>query len=417
MATLEELKQAYRDAKGYVPARIESWTGAVTTQDISNVEAMGSGGTSTPVSATTTTSPTPAPTTSSPLTTTGSLPTPVSGEVTEREGPGDFTPSGPVEGAPAPGEFASSWVLGPDGQLRYWSETEGQWVYANDALGEMGTSSGAAGVADMSVPLWVKGKSGLEEAWVEAWIETGDVMLAREAVRAHSAYDTYYPGNKRDDGTVRVTEEQHLSLVEGYQDALISVGLNPGIFADNFGQLISNNVDVEEFVDRIEAVRAGIIDRAPSVAEYYSENYGIEMTPEAVYASLLDPTVAEGIINRTIAISQIGAAASEHGFGIGLLAAEALVNRDIDIFTARRFFGEAESMVPALGVLAARHNDPDDDFDLGEFTQAEIMNDPEQRRRIRRLLAQERSTFTLGSGQAATFTQDIAGQRAGLAER
>jgi hypothetical protein len=126
--------------------------------------------------------------------------------------------------------------------------------------------------------------------------------------------------------------------------------------------------------------------------------------------------VAEGIIGRTIAISQIGAAASEHGFGIGLLAAEALVNRDVDIFTARRFFGEAEAMVPVLGTLAARHNDPDDDFDLGEFTQAEIMNDPEQRRRIRRLLAQERSSFVQGSGQAGAILQSDTGLT-GLASR
>ena len=271
--------------------------------------------------------------------------------------------------------------------------------------------------ADITIPLWIRGKAGLEEAWIEAWIETGDVMLAREAVREHAAYDTFFAGNQRDDGTVRITEEQYASVVEGYQQALISVGLNPGIFADNFGNLIENDVDVNEFVDRIEAVRAGIIDRAPAVADWYSENYGIEMTPEAVYASLLDPTVAEGIIGRTIAISQIGATAAEHGFGVGITAAEELVNRDLDIFAARRFFGEAEAMIPTLGVLAARHADPDDDFDLAEFTQAEIMNDPEQRRRIRRLLAQERSSFSMGSGQAALVAQTQAGGLSGLSER
>jgi hypothetical protein len=267
----------------------------------------------------------------------------------------------------------------------------------------------------MTVPLWVRGKSELEQAWIDAYVETGDVMLAREAVRADAAYSTYYAGNQRDDGTVRITEEQYASVVEGYKATLLSVGLNPGLFADNFATLIENDVDVSEFTDRVESVRAGIIDRAPAVIDYYAQNYGIEMSIEGVYASLLDPTVGEGIVSQKIAISPIGAAAAEHGFDIGLTAADELFNQDIDIYTARRFFGQAETMLPVLQTLADRHNDPDDTFDLAEFTQAEIMQDPAQRRRMRRLLAQESSTFTSSAG--LSVAQNQAGGSSGLAER
>ena len=55
--------------------------------------------------------------------------------------------------------------------------------------------------ADMTVPLWIKGKAELEQAWIDAWIETGDVTLAREAVRSHTSYNTYFAGNQRDDGS------------------------------------------------------------------------------------------------------------------------------------------------------------------------------------------------------------------------
>lgn len=267
------------------------------------------------------------------------------------------------------------------------------------------------------VPLWIKGKAELEQAWTEAWIETGSVLLAREAVRAHASYETYFAGNKRDDGTVRVTEEQYQSILEGYAGGLLSVGLNPDIFADMFSGLISGDVSVGEFVDRLEMARAGIIDRAAAVAERYTDYYGIEMTVEAVYASVLDPLVHEGIISRKIAISQIGASASEHGFDIGITAAETLVNQDIDIFTARRFFGQAENLLPVLETLAQRHADPDDTFDLGEFTQAEIMNDPTQRRRIRRLIAQEGAFFTSGSGQAQLISSARQGSLTGLNDR
>ena len=74
-------------------------------------------------------------------------------------------------------------------------------------------------------------------------------------------------------------------------------------------------------------------------------------------------------------------------------------------------------MLPALQVLAARHADPDDTFDLGEFTQAQIMNDPMQRQRIRRLVAQEQSDFSQGAGQASAFELDQTGQKLGLKAR
>jgi hypothetical protein len=273
-------------------------------------------------------------------------------------------------------------------------------------------------MAIATAPYWTANKPELIAEWERLYVDEGlDGAVLLDELRKHPSYDKYFPGIKRDDGSIRITEGEYLSVMEGYKQALISVGLNPRIFADSFPNLVANDVNVTEFVDRLEAVREGVIDRAPAVAAYYSEKYGIDMTEEAIYASLLDPTVGEGIINRTIAISQVGAAAAEHGFDIALTAAEELVNRDLDIFAARRFFGEAEAMIPALTVLTARHNDPDDDFDLAEFTQAQIMQDPEQRRRIRRLLAQERTDFSSGSGTGASLSRSDAGALTGLAER
>jgi hypothetical protein len=53
-------------------------------------------------------------------------------------------------------------------------------------------------------------------------------------------------------------------------------------------------------------------------------------------------------------------------------------------------------------VLANRHFDPDDDFDIFEFTAASLFNDPVQRRRMARLIAQEQAQF----GSTGGFARD-----------
>ncbi len=266
----------------------------------------------------------------------------------------------------------------------------------------------------MNVPLWVKGTS-MEQAWVDAWIETGDVVLAREAVREHPGYETHFPGNLREDGTVHITEGEYQSLIEGYEQVLVAQGLNPDIFHELFASLVSGDVDIGEFTGRVEVVRAQIIDQAASVAERYSTYYGFEMTPEAIFASFLDPTVADGILNRRIAVSQIGSTAWERGFTVDQNYVEGILNEGLTVDQAQAFFADAENMLPTLQTLFERHNDPDDDFDLNDFTQAQVMDDPLMRQKIRRLLAQERTSF--GADRGLTISRSQEGALTGLTDR
>jgi hypothetical protein len=69
-----------------------------------------------------------------------------------------------------------------------------------------------------------------------------------------------------------------------------------------------------------------------------------------------------------------------------------------------------------MNVLAKRHADPDDTFDLNEFVASEIYDDPEQRRRIRRLVSQERSLFA-NIGAQTQFSRTRVGGITGLTER
>jgi len=269
--------------------------------------------------------------------------------------------------------------------------------------------------AKKHVPLWLHEMPSLRQAWIDAWIETGEASLAREAVREHEDYEQYFPGNLREDGTVHITEGEYHSLIEGYENVLVSVGLNPETFHALFANLVAGDVDIGEFTSRVEAVRVQVIDQGPAVQERMSTYYGIDYTPEAIFASFLDPTIGDDILNRRIAVSQVGAAAWEKGFDIGVSDVELILNQGFGVAQARDFYAQAEAMLPALQVLMARHDDPDDDFDLNAFTQAQILDDPVQRQKIRRALAQERSSFVSGAGGPIAISQT--GRRIGLEER
>jgi hypothetical protein len=61
--------------------------------------------------------------------------------------------------------------------------------------------------------------------------------------------------------------------------------------------------------------------------------------------------------------------------------------------------------------LVTRHNDPDDDFDLNELTDAMIFTDPDQIERVERLFATEQSSFSPVAGFTTSGTGALTGLR------
>lgn len=252
----------------------------------------------------------------------------------------------------------------------------------------------------------------LVEAFVEGYVETGSFELAREAVRGHDAYDIYFPGNRRDDGSLRYSEEQYLGIVEGFEDALLGININPEHFTTQFGELVAGLVSPNEFRGRVDELYTRVIGTVEPIREFYALNYGIGLTDSAIVASIIDPDIGDAIISERIAISEIGGEARLHEFGINLDLATQLYQRGLSRRQAGDIFTQAAAELPILDVLAARHEDPDDDFDLNDFLKASVFGDPEERRRIRRLLASERSMFAT----PARFRTEGAGAITGLRE-
>lgn len=252
-------------------------------------------------------------------------------------------------------------------------------------------------MAETYVPVWMRGTP-LEQVYINAWIETGDAALARETVRENPAYDQYFPGNQRDDGTIRYDEDTYLAIVESYGDSLLSVGVNPDIFSTRFGELIAGAVSPAEFASRVENVYTRVIDATPEVAQRMDEFYGTGFSTEAVLASFLDPDIGTAILEKRIAVSEVAAEASRRNFNLTLDFANRLYEAGTDTASeAARFFSLAENALPTLSVLAARHADPEDDFTLEDFAASEVFGSAAARRRTRTLLAQERASFTTGS--------------------
>lgn len=260
----------------------------------------------------------------------------------------------------------------------------------------------------------------LKEIWLAAYIDAGGtegglgaLSYALEVMRgirtppgtvgmSQSAianlYDRFFGGNRRDDGTFRFDELGYTEERLEFADVIGSYGIRPEVWESRFEELIAGDVSVGEFDQRITLGYELIYERAPEVAAFYAREYGsTNMTPEDILAAFLDPDVGTEILERNASVSIIGGTAQQFGFRIAADFAERLLIQGVEgLEGSQDLFGAAQEQLPILEALAKRHNDPDDDFDLYEFASAYVFNDPQQRRRMARLIAQERSLFTGG---------------------
>jgi hypothetical protein len=275
---------------------------------------------------------------------------------------------------------------------------------------------------DFLIPEWLQGTP-LGIVWRTAYILTGEGGAAIEAVRADEGYDLIFAGNKREDGSVRYTEGEYLATIESYEDSISAIGLNSQLpqFQDMFVKLIEGNVSGPEFwQDRVKVVFDRVMQNTDAVREEYAKLMGIGITDEEILASILDPEgLGVAILDQTISISELRGEYTDRWKDIDGLEADYFIELDkygIDQDMARNLFANADTMVPAIQVLANRHADPDDTFDLQEFTNAAIYADPFQASRMRRLMAQERSSFASSSSQIDVVRSRLTGA-VGLEER
>ncbi len=274
-----------------------------------------------------------------------------------------------------------------------------------------------------SLPPWMANAPELASAYLYEMIDiqgnapdaaNNALETIRTAPQYQAMYDYHFAGNRREDGTLRLDENQYLSRKQGYRDAIMSVNpnMNPSVFEEEFSDLIAGGVDEGEFGRRVDALYTRVLTQGPEIRNFYGINFGVSMTDEGILASLMSPRVQDAVLAKQLTMAEIGGEASMRNFDITTQFVTMLEQQGMNREDAQRMFGSAERMVPALAALAARHGDSDDEFDITDYAGAAFLQDPEQTRRVKRLTAQEESSFT-GGGQV-DFARSQSGGVTGL---
>ncbi len=259
----------------------------------------------------------------------------------------------------------------------------------------------------------------LIDIYINAWVETGNSAMAWGEVRTSPEYETYFPGIVRDDGTLRMTELEYMGNMAAYRQTVSELGLNPDLFTSQYVNLITGEKSPDEFQAQVDALAERVWFASDEIRQaYFNEGYAdaASMSLEALIASVLDPDVGNLILNQQITMAEILGEGAIRGLDVDTELAADLLGAGFDRTAATQLFGQAAEWLPVLGVLAARHNDPDDPFDLDEFVTAEVYNGFEAKQLMRRLVSQERASFT-ESGYFGTATSDVTGGLTGLRER
>ena len=243
------------------------------------------------------------------------------------------------------------------------------------------------------------------QLFAAAWAKSGNAANAIAEVRLTDEYKTEFPGNYNPEtGQVRYNEVTYKALEQSYIGTLAEYGIpretSKVLLAPQFVQLLEGEVSAREFQQRVSAAYEGIVDNIQGVQNFFSTNYNVDLTPEAIFMGALDPAVGEEIVSGRITASQIGGEASRAGFTITRSDAENLRRAGLTQEQARQLYTAAQTQLPRLRDAQSIVEPGATPITLEEFTQAVVFQDPEQLENLRRIEAEEKSLFTPIGGPA-----------------
>ena len=262
----------------------------------------------------------------------------------------------------------------------------------------------------------------LYQQWIDLYIEAGGTgtqgaaEMATEWLRQSPEYDQYFPGIKRDDGSIRYPnfpEATYLNNIESFKRTVASLGINPEVFDEEYVNLISGDTSPQEFNARVENINARVMLAGDAIKDYYATEFGLGMSDQGIIASLMSDRVGDAILQRQITMAEIGGEAAGRNYDLSYEFVESLAEAGMDRGQAQRMFGSADRLLTSLNRMAQRHGDPDDSFDITEFVEGVGLDDAEQLQRMETLQSQEQSLFT--GGAQIDVRRDRAGGVAGLA--
>ena len=243
---------------------------------------------------------------------------------------------------------------------------------------------------------------------LDSWVDSGSIDLAIAQGRASEDYAKTFPGIKREDGSLRMTEIQYLEVKDAMKDSLRNYNLNPDIFQNEIIDAIQGDVDIQEFQGRLQFGYEQLINNRDVVLEVYRAEYGMDLTEEALFAMFISPEIATSVLENQILVSQILAEAEVADITLGKSTVQDFISAGISQEQARGLFRETEQLSGLTGVAAQMGQDLSEE----DIASGLAGLSPEQLGLIKSAEARSASQSAVQAGAATTQ----AGQVTGLIE-
>jgi hypothetical protein len=249
----------------------------------------------------------------------------------------------------------------------------------------------------------------LIDVYVQGFIDTGDSQLALLQMRSDPLMETVYPGIRKTDGTLRMTEQEYIVAKEFMELELRNYNLNPQVFNDDIVEAISGDVSPQEFSERLQTGYQNIVQNIPQVQEVYMREFNLDLNEESIFGMFISPRLSTAVLENQIRQSQIIAEA-EVALGSSALtvaAARGLQQQGLSQAQARRGFQGASTILPGLSGGAER-------FGRGpisetEYVQATELGDQGIGQNIRRIESQITSASSAEAGAKQLRTGEVVG--------
>ena len=222
--------------------------------------------------------------------------------------------------------------------------------------------------------------------YLDKYAESGNERLALAEMRADPIIAEVYPGIKRTDGTLRMTEQEYVAALDNMKASLRNYNLNPNEFEDDIVGAISGDVYPLEFRQRLDAGYEGVVNNIPQVKEAYLQNFGVDLPDESIFAMFVSPNVATKILEGNIRASQVIGEAESAGFGVNKLVAQSLVQQGLTQEGARKGFGQAQLSLRGIQGAAARQGRQN--ITATEYVEATQLGAAQELQRLQNVLQQ-----------------------------
>ena len=232
------------------------------------------------------------------------------------------------------------------------------------------------------------------DEFVNHWVKYGDSDIAIGLTRQSKVWENEFGYLRRKDGTIRMSEMEALSNIASFKNTLSEYNIKDfSLFEEKFKGLIEGGTAPLEFQQRIDLVYNQVVDEIPKVKELYARNFGIDATEDAIFASLINEDVEDGVLTNTITTLQIEAEAASRGFTTSFADFQALRRRGMTREQARTLYSSAADIMQSARTVGR-------ELDISTLEDA-VLGNTAASNRIRRVEAEvlSQSGATFGSAK------------------